>query len=176
MGRGLFTIERYRSTDTQNSNAMFPDPDPLPAFSALLRAALGDLLAPGTRRFTEMFAEDGVMEFPYAPPGGVRRLEGRQALAAYLPRVVEAVEIHRFSEPIVHRTQEPGVVILEFGCEGRGRQTGRPYDQRYVSVVALRDGHIVRYLDYWNPLEVLRTMGGERAVTDALGHGREDHR
>ncbi len=160
------------STPTSTSTT----PDPLPAFSATLRAALSDLLAPEARSFTEMFAEDGVMEFPYAPPGGVQRLDGRRAVAAHLPRVAEAVEIGCFSQPVVHRTQTPGVVILEFGCEGRSRRTGQPYDQRYVSIVTVRDGHIVRYRDYWNPLVVLRALGGQQAVTDALGHGREDRR
>ena len=155
---------------------MSTDLDPLPAFSTLLRVALDDLLAPGARSFPEMFAEDGVMEFPFAPPGGVQRLDGRPAVAAYLPRVADAVEIGRFTEPVVHRTQTPGVVVLEFGCEGCGRQTGLPYDQRYVSVITLRDGHISHYRDYWNPLVVLRAMGGEQAVVKAFRHGGEDHR
>ena len=30
--------------------------------------------------------------------------------------------------------------------------TGAPYEQSYVSVLTVRDGLIVRYRDYWNPL------------------------
>ena len=150
------------------------NPDPLPAFSAMLRAALGDLLVPQAESFTEMFAEDGVMEFPYAPPGGVSRLDGRRALADYLPKVTAAIEFERLTKPTVHRSQTPGIVVLEFNAEGRGRRTGLPYRQRYVSIITVCDGHIAHYLDYWNPLVSLRALGGEPAVTAALGQGGED--
>ena len=149
-------------------------PDPLPVFSAMLRTALGDLLAPEARSFTEIFAEGGVMEFPYAPPGGVQRLDGRQALIGYLPKVAAAIKFERMTKPTIHRTQTPGVVILEFGAEGRCRQTGQPYPQRYVSVITVRDGHITHYRDYWNPLITLRAMGGEAAVAAALSQGARE--
>ena len=42
--------------------------------------------------------------------------------------------------------------------------TGEPYDQRYISVIRVRDGHIVHYKDYWNPLALLRTLKGEEVM------------
>jgi ketosteroid isomerase-like protein len=38
--------------------------------------------------------------------------------------------------------------------------TGKPYDQRYISVIEHRDGKIVRYVDYWNPQIVAEALGG----------------
>jgi ketosteroid isomerase-like protein len=145
--------------------------DPLESFSGMLRSAIGDLLQPDAESFLEMFAEDGVMEFPYAPPGGVTRLDGRAALASYLQGFPEILQIDRMTKSVVHRTMNPEVVILEFDCVGRGVRTGEPYDQRYISVITLRNGLIVHYSDYWNPLVALRAIGGADALRAALGTG-----
>ncbi len=145
--------------------------DPLESFSGMLRSVIGDLLRPEAETFLEMFAEDGVMEFPYAPPGGVTRVDGRAALASYLQGFPEILQIDRMTQPVVHRTTNPEVVILEFGCVGRGVRTGEPYDQRYISVITVRDGLIVHYSDYWNPLIALRAIGGVDALRAALTAG-----
>lgn len=126
--------------------------DNFTGFADLLKRGLGDLLAPDATDFTTMMAEDGVMEFPYAPPGGVHSLKGRAELGAYLERLGGVIELLSFSEPRVHRTTDPGVVVLEFTARGRGVKTGNPYEQAYISVVTVRDGYIERYRDYWNPL------------------------
>ena len=136
-----------------------PDRPDLPAFSAMISRALGELLAPGADGFAAMMAEDGVMEFPFAPPGLPARLEGRDAVAAHLADLPALLSIERLREPEVHLARDGATAVLEFGCRGRAVATGRPYDQRYVSVITVRDGRIARYRDYWNPLVVLDALG-----------------
>jgi ketosteroid isomerase-like protein len=145
--------------------------DPLESFSGMLRSAIGDFLRPDAESFLEMFAEDGVLEFPYAPPGIVTRLDGRAELASHLQGFPEILQIDRMTAPVVHRTMNPEVVILEFGCVGHGVRTGEPYDQRYISVITVKDGLIVHYADYWNPLIALQAVGGVDALRAALGAG-----
>lgn len=152
-----------------------PD-DTIPSFSAMLRDALGAALAPDATRFLDMFAEHGVMEFPFAPPGGVTRLDGRAALAAHLASLGRLIAIDRVTALVVHRTADPNVVILEFGGVGRGVETGEPYDQTYISVITLADGRIVHYRDYWNPLAAIRAAGGADAIKVALNGDRADAR
>jgi len=93
-----------------------------------------DLLRAEAASFPEMFAEDGVMEFPYATSGGVTRLHGRAALASHLRGFSEILGIERMTDPVVQRTMAE-VVILEFGCIGRSLKIGEPYDQRYILVI-----------------------------------------
>lgn len=138
--------------------------DKLAGFAALLRRSLGDLLAPKATDFVTMMAEDGVMAFPYAPDDGVRSLAGRAELSQYLRRLSEVLEVTSFSEPLVHRTTDPNVVILEFTAEGRGVKTGAYYEQSYISVITIRDGYIQHYRDYWNPLTALQATGGLEAL------------
>ena len=137
--------------------------DALQSFSAMLRETLGERLNPGAETFVQMFAEDGVMEFPYALPSP-RRLEGREALAAHLAYLARLVELLSVSDVVKHETTDPEVFIVEFASSGRAVATGEPFEQRYISVIRVRDGHIVHYKDYWNPLAILRTMRGREFV------------
>lgn len=139
-----------------------PRHDAMLTFSAMLKTALADLLAPDAVSFVEMFDEDGVMEFPFAPAGGVRRLDGRIALIDYLSELGSLVKIADVSVPTVHHTTEPGTIILEFESQGASVATGRAYRQTYVSIIEVSGGRIVRYRDYWNPLVILgMTADGE---------------
>ena len=137
--------------------------DPVQSFSAMLRQTLGERLAPGADTFVQMFAEDGVMDFPYALPAP-RRVEGRQALAAHLNFLAGRIEFLSVSDVVKHETGDPEVCIIEFAGFGRSIATGEPFEQRYISVIRVRDGHIIHYRDYWNPLAVLRTMRGDAFV------------
>jgi ketosteroid isomerase-like protein len=137
--------------------------DAVQSFSAMLRETLGERLNPGAETFVQMFAEDGVMEFPYALPSP-RRLEGREALAAHLAYLARLVELLSVSDVVKHETADPEVFIVEFASSGRAVATGEPFEQRYISVIRVRDGHIVHYKDYWNPLAILRTMRGREFV------------
>lgn len=136
--------------------------DPLPNFSALLREALSADLDPAATTFLAMLAPDAVMEFPYAPPGGTRRLESREAVAGYVGGLMGVFTIESMTLSAIHRTAQAGVVIVEFEGRGVGVQDGKSYDQTYISVITLRDGHIAHYRDYWNPLVVLEMMEGAK--------------
>lgn len=144
------------------------DTDLFPSLSALLRDALGDRLTPDATGLLDMVADDIVFEFPYAPPGGVDRLDGKAALAAYLPGVAAILTIDTLEATAVHPCLDAQVVVIEFAATGRGNATGAPYDQRYISVVRVRDGRIVHYRDYWNPLVAIAATGGGEALTAGL--------
>ena len=143
-----------------------------PSFSSMLRSALGGLLDPSASDFADMMADDGVMEWPFAPPGYPSRIEGRQALAAYLVDLGSVLAIDRISEPEVYLMGDSGPVILQFECEGRGLKSDRPYHQRYVSIITMENGKIARYRDYWNPLHLLEAVDRNDDLVASLGKYR----
>lgn len=135
--------------------------DKFDSFADLLRAALGPRLAPADS-LSEFFTDDVVFEFPYAPDGLPRRLDGRAALEAHLARLGPLLGFGLMRLGSVHADGD--IVIFEFSCRGTGTRTGAPYHQDYISVVTLRDGRIAAYRDYWNPLAVLTALGGPEAA------------
>ncbi|SDG25508.1 Ketosteroid isomerase-related protein [Lentzea fradiae] len=120
----------------------------------LIPKALQLLLDKDMTGFAGLWAEDGVAEFPFAPPGWPSRLEGRAAIEDYLRDYPKTLDIRSFPKQVVHRTADPDVQIVEFDAEGVVVATGKPYRASYIVVFETRDGEITSYRDYWNPLFV----------------------
>ncbi|EIM30196.1 nuclear transport factor 2 family protein [Microvirga lotononidis] len=150
---------------------MTTNTDLFPSLSALLRQALGDLLAPEAQSFLDMCADDILFEFPFTPPGGTGRLDGKAALEAYLPNVATLVTIESMTLGRVLVSTQRDAAVIEFSCKGHANRTGARYDQDYVSVIDLKDGRIARYRDYWNPLIALAALDGSRAEGEAQAEG-----
>jgi ketosteroid isomerase-like protein len=133
--------------------------DTVKSLSRLLRKVFGERLDPDA----ETFAEDGVMEFPYAIPCE-RRIEGRKAIADHLEANAGKIEFHSVADIRAHETGDPEVVIIEFAGFGQSVSTGMAFEQRNISVIRARSGRIVHYVDYWNPIAILRTLRGEEFI------------
>jgi len=133
--------------------------DPFAPVTVMLTERLAGLLAPATT-FGELFADDAVMEFPYAPIGGTASVAGRAELVTYFYRVAAVLAIDRISNVTVHLTRESDVAIVEYRGDGRVLRSGRPYVQRYISVITARGGRIARWIDYWNPMAAADAFDG----------------
>ena len=105
--------------------------------------------------------DDVVFEFPFAPDGRPKRLEGQQAVGEYLDAIGSGAVLERLTNLEIHQTVDPDVAVIEFSVMGRVRDTGSPFERSYVVVLTVRDGLVVRYRDYWNPLASLRTGSGK---------------
>lgn len=130
---------------------------------AVFRQGLAFLRAKDMPGFIGLFADDAVVEFPFAPPGRPRRLDGRGAVHDYLIDYPDTFDVHRVDVDTVHRTADPEVIVAEFSAQGTVVATGEPYESPYVAVLTVRDGRIAHYRDYWNPLLALAADGGAAA-------------
>ncbi len=123
-----------------------------PGLTELFKQILGDRIDQSAADFLELFTEDGVMEFPYALEGRPKRVAGRAALAEYLGSLNDRLAIDSNSEPVVHWTRDPNVVIVEFSIVAHLRSNGEQHDQVYIDVLTLENGKIKNFRDYWNPI------------------------
>ncbi|MFF8644211.1 nuclear transport factor 2 family protein [Streptomyces sp. NPDC015345] len=135
----------------------------------VFRHGLELLLAKDFEGWVDLWADDGTFEFPFAPPGAVRHLEGKPAIRAYMSAYPHHVDLHAFPDTRVHRTGDPDVVIAEMRAEGRSVATGQPFEMSYVAVVTVKNGLITHYRDYWNPLTALEVAGGTDAPFAGAG-------
>lgn len=117
----------------------------------------------------DLWEEDGVFEFPFAPAGYPTRVAGRPAIRKYMAAFPEKLDIARFKDVQIHMTLDPQLAIVEFACEATAVQTGRPYNQRYICVVQARAGRFLLYRDYWNPLVAIDAFAGLDAFMGAFG-------
>ncbi len=115
------------------------------------------------RGWCDLFRTDGVLEFPYAPPGWDTRFEGRETIWAHMQKFPEHLTIH-FSEVTFYETADPDLAIGEFHGDGIATVSGNKIAQDYVTILWTKGGQIVRYRDFWNPIRHLEALGGVDAA------------
>ena len=139
------------------------------SFFAIIEGALKDL-ADGPR-FFELLADDIEMEFVFAPPGTPTGIKTRQAIIDSFHGYGDILVLDTAQLTNRFVTDKPGVVILQYACQGKGVQTGKPYDQHYVSILTIRNRKVVHWTDYWDPLVSIQAIGGTNALKNAMYDG-----
>ncbi|MFI0980902.1 nuclear transport factor 2 family protein [Streptomyces sp. NPDC021093] len=120
----------------------------------LYREGLRLLLEKDIPGWVDLWDEDGVLEFPFAPEGWPARLEGRQAIADYMRHYPDHIDVHDFRDVRIHRTAAPGTIMVEMRGVGRLVETGSPFDTTYITVITVEGGRFTSCRDYWSPLAV----------------------
>lgn len=133
-------------------------------FDALEAIVRGDM-----KPWSEMFHDKGAMEFPYAPPGFPRLLDGKPAIEAYMRGYPDHVSMTRFERKGVYHSD--GVMVVEFSGEGVSVPGGASIAMQYVGVIAHSDGKIDHYRDYWDALAAVMAMGGLEALQSMGAEG-----
>jgi uncharacterized protein len=110
--------------------------------------------------FADLFAPDGVIEVPFAPPGAPSRLAGREAIREYSRHVAGSLlRVDDFEVAELYQTQDPEVVIVEMSAKGTVTTTGQPFAATSIQIFRIRDGQIVLFRDFANPGILADVMG-----------------
>jgi ketosteroid isomerase-like protein len=112
-----------------------------------------------TETFVSLFAPDGYVEWPFRPAGVPARVEGREQLREFLTAQANGlVKFDEYRNTVIHETTDPEVVIVEYDVHGTVVRTGAPLHQSIIAVLRIRDGLVVSYRDYLNPLVLAETL------------------
>jgi uncharacterized protein len=120
--------------------------------------------------FADLFAADGVLAYPFAVPGQPPEVRGRAEIRAYFAGregrrqafVMDGVD------QVIYETDDPEVVVVEITHHGHSTVTDAPYEFRALGVIRVRDGEIVRYDDYMNPIALATLTGRTKELAAAL--------
>lgn len=119
-------------------------------------------------QWSELWAENAVCEFPYAPLGRKNAYVGKAEILAYMSGTTAKVAVDGVDSMRVHPALDPHVVIVEVTIRGHVPITGVAYHQTYVSIFEVKNSKLQRYREYWNPLVSIDAQGGDR---EAWAHG-----
>src|SRR5207244_11647342 len=72
------------------------------------------------------------------------------------------IVLHDADELVVHRSQDPRVVIIEYDVHGKIVATGSSYDNRFISVVTIEGRKIVQWRDN---MDSVATMSARSQVS-----------
>ncbi|GII83176.1 hypothetical protein Ssi03_11660 [Sphaerisporangium siamense] len=119
------------------------------------------------------WADDVVIETPFAPPGRPRRWEGREAFLAYAgPRRAELPMRLERRNLVVHETADPEVIVVEYELGGRPPGAREDVWAPFIGVLRVRDGQVAHWREYQDPLVMAAATGTLPGLIASLGGGR----
>jgi len=133
---------------------------PAPGAFEVLERLRAAAIARSATDMGAVYAADAVHEFPFAPPGVPSRMEGREVIMEFVTAfwAGSPLRYERYRTIAVHRTDDPGTIVVEQEVAGTSTTTGA-FVLPNVMVLTVRDGVIGHVRDYANPLAVQRATG-----------------
>jgi ketosteroid isomerase-like protein len=111
------------------------------------------------------FADDAVMELPFAPGKMPRRHVGKAAIGEFQRFARDAFSRFSMTVDAVHETADPHVVIAEHHSDAEVAENGRPYRNHYVTFFTFDgDGLIASWREFYDAGVVVRAFRPDRAV------------
>ncbi|HEY1562233.1 MAG TPA: nuclear transport factor 2 family protein [Caulobacteraceae bacterium] len=126
-----------------------------PFFDIVMRGLAG--FVDGDHYF-DTIAPEAAFEFRYRFPGWPEKIVGRDALMALYVGYGKGIRLHGADGLVVNLSRTEGVVILEYEVHGAAVGSGKAYDNRFVSVVTIKDRKIVGWRDYMDSLAAMSAL------------------
>jgi ketosteroid isomerase-like protein len=126
---------------------------------ALFSTMLGYLGSKQFDRFQDCLAEDVFQDWPYLPiPTMQDHIAGREALRAFLERATSDFDPYDYRIAQFYELADPDMLIAEYTSHTVYRPSTTPYSNRYLSIIRFRDGKVVYWREYVNPLIIKETL------------------
>jgi uncharacterized protein len=112
--------------------------------------------------FADLFAPDAVIESPFAGRSGMpSRIEGREQVRAYARQITTSeLRLDGFEVTELYETRDPETVIAEVRAAATLTTTGQSFTATSIQVLRIREGQIVLFRDYANPLALENALAG----------------
>jgi ketosteroid isomerase-like protein len=138
----------------------------------VFESLIGGISAGRWEELADLYAEDTVVDIPFAVPVPTR-IEGREQIRAHFAAASGGpVELHACNV-LVHETADPEVIVAEFDYQGRVATTDRTFEVSNIQVLRVRDGLIVSTRDFHNYLVFAAAGGRLPELVAALEAGSE---
>lgn len=110
-------------------------------------------------RCVDLFADDGVFEFPYFPVLGMpSRFQGEVALREVFELIRSHFSSFTLSNIEIHEVKDADAVFVRYHSDGFIDGTERVYAQDYVSQLVAENGKIKVLREYLNVINTARML------------------
>ena len=123
--------------------------EPAAPYFDLVRGALGDLV--DGEHFFDIVTDDVSYEVLYDIAGWPRIIRGRAHLMAQFRGYCDHIQIQSADNLIVHETDD-GLVVIEYEVHGTILATGVKYNNRFCSLIRIKNHKITHWRDYMDSL------------------------
>jgi ketosteroid isomerase-like protein len=109
--------------------------------------------------YFDLLTDDVVFEYVISVPGYPRRVQGRRSIINLYSGYDDYMRVHSADNLRIYRDPEASVAVLEYEVHGESVQTGRPYNNRFVSSITVQNHKVVHWRDYLDPIAVFEATG-----------------
>jgi len=109
--------------------------------------------------YFDLLADNVVFEYVISVPGYPRRVKGRKKIIDLYSDYDDYMTIRTADNLRVYRDSEASTIVLEYEVHGKSAQTGRPYNNRFVSIITVEDKKVTHWRDYLDPIAVFDASG-----------------
>jgi uncharacterized protein len=153
-------LNREAASGTTAAAAHVQDAGKGATAAQLLKHSLDTFLTKDIKGWAQLCDENVVVEFPFAPDVASRKLFGRAAIYEYLKNYPSVIDIQSAPTLTIRATVDPSMAIAEWSVSGHVISNGNPYEMSYATFVTFKNGLIVNYREYWNPMVFMAAMSG----------------
>jgi ketosteroid isomerase-like protein len=122
-----------------------------PFFNIVMKGLKGEV---DGEHFWDAVADDAVFDFLYNIPGFPNRMEGRSTYMSWFSNY--GIKLNNADNLKVYKVQGENIIVMEYQVHGIEPRTGTPYDNRFCSIVTIKDRKIVYWRDYMDSLAVMQ--------------------
>lgn len=123
------------------------------------------LAAKNIAAWIQLWADDGVQEMPYSPPGFPTRIAGKTAIYRHYSSLPDAYSRMAFPDLKIYPMLDPNWLLAEYRGEIDIAATGQAYNNYYCALFHLCNSRIVLFKEYFNPIILSEAFGD----TSSLG-------
>ncbi|MFL0196984.1 nuclear transport factor 2 family protein [Clostridium sp. WILCCON 0269] len=105
--------------------------------------------------FWDAVADEAVFDFLYNIPGFPNRVKGRPAYMRWFSNY--GMKLNSADNLKVYKVKGENIIVMEYQVHGIVLHTGSPYDNRFCSIITIKDRKIVYWRDYMDSLAVMLT-------------------
>jgi ketosteroid isomerase-like protein len=116
------------------------------------------------KRMAELLDEDAFFEMPFSPEPLPRSVRGRANILEFVetvPAMIDAENLHEvWAETLAG---DPCEIVCTYKSDMEIKPKMTPYRNRYISRWTVRDGKVTYFAEYYDGIELLKSLGGEVA-------------
>jgi len=114
-------------------------------------------------KWIKLWADDAVLEFPFAPKNRPSVYHGKQDILAYMSSTTRSIVVDSVAGLKISPMLDPNQLVIELTIQGHLISNGATYNQIYVTFFEFESGKIKQYKEYWNPLVSIEAHGSYEA-------------
>ena len=119
-----------------------------------------------------MWTDDAVLEFPFAPQGFPRSVDGQPAIEKYFRDALAVVTPIAYPDRVVTPLADPDACVIEFGSRLTVGDDPTVQENSYITIVRVRGGKIVHFKEHYDSV---KRVAGFPSADEVAGEAAPAH-